>query len=183
MNNTIKFIFTFTLGAAVGVVATQKFFKTKYAAIAQEEIDSVKEVYSKRKENEVNKNDTPEDDGDHYLDPKEIEAYEHMLNNEKYTNNEKKGGSNMDPQVIYPEEFGYNDDYETITLFCLEDGVIIDDQEVPIEDPENTVGEDIQCHFGEYEDDTVYVINDRLKCYYEVCRDYRKYSDLEGTTE
>ena len=32
-------------------------------------------------------------------------------------------------------------------------------------------------HFGEYEDDTVYVVNDRLKCYYEICRDYGNYSD------
>ena len=48
MNNTIKIIFTFTLGVAVGMVATQRFFKAKYEAIAQEDIDSVKETYRKK---------------------------------------------------------------------------------------------------------------------------------------
>ena len=47
MNNGIKMIFAFTLGAAAGVVVAQRYFKTKYETIAQEEIDSVKDVYSK----------------------------------------------------------------------------------------------------------------------------------------
>ena len=50
MKNNVKIIFTFALGVAVGSVTTWKLIKTKYEQIAQEEIDSVKEVYSKRKE-------------------------------------------------------------------------------------------------------------------------------------
>ena len=38
----------FFLGAGVGSLVTWKIVKTKYEQIAQEEIDSVKEVFSKR---------------------------------------------------------------------------------------------------------------------------------------
>ena len=184
MKNSVKIIFTFVLGAAVGTVATYKFFKTKYEAIAQEEIDSVKEVYAKRKSVEEKAINTINN-----CINREKEEYGRILNKNNYSNeNERKGGSeksmeNMKPRIIHPDEFGDNDDYETISLICFEDGVITDDQEVPIEDVENTVGPDIDYHYGEYEDDTVYVINDRLKCYFEVCRDYRNYSDLSGVDE
>lgn len=184
MKNSVTIIFTFVLGAAVGVVATQKFFKTKYAAIAQEEIDSVKKVYSTKKK-AADKESLKNVDAN-YKDDEKIE-YEDIINDQGYTNIDKKGGSEKsmknDPRIIHPDEFGENDDYETISLFCFEDGVITDDQEVPIEDVENTVGTDIDYHYGEYEDDTVYVVNDRLKCYFEVCRDYRNYYDLTGETE
>ena len=49
-----------------------------------------------------------------------------------------------------------------------------------IEDPEETVGPDIESHFGEYEEDTVYVVNDEHGAYYEICRDLRNYSDVVG---
>ena len=50
MGDAMNKIFIFTLGAAVGSVVTWKLVKDKYARIAQEEIDSVKEVFS----NEIN---------------------------------------------------------------------------------------------------------------------------------
>ena len=40
-------ILIFSVGAAIGSVITWKLVKTKYERIAQEEIDSVKDVYSK----------------------------------------------------------------------------------------------------------------------------------------
>ena len=40
------------------------------------------------------------------------------------------------------------------------------------------VVEDFADHFGEYEDDSVFVRNNRLKCDYEILRDEGEYSDL-----
>lgn len=49
-------------------------------------------------------------------------------------------------------------------------------------DIEDTVGEDFAEHFGEYEDDSVFIRNDRLRCDYEILRDNRSFSDVaEGS--
>ena len=40
------------------------------------------------------------------------------------------------------------------------------------------VGEESLNHFGEYEDDSVFVRSDRLKCDYEILLDQRNYSDV-----
>ena len=47
MNNKIINVVLFTAGAAIGSVVTWTFIKKKYEQIAQEEIDSVKEEYSR----------------------------------------------------------------------------------------------------------------------------------------
>ena len=47
MNMDKKVIFSFLIGATVGSITTWKLLKTKYEQITQEEIDSVKDVYSK----------------------------------------------------------------------------------------------------------------------------------------
>ena len=171
--NNIKTIFAFSLGAAIGSIITWKLIKTKYEQIAQEEIDSVKEVFSKKhKELEEEKIKNPNYD-----------RYAAVLKRENYSsNNEQKGGSepmeNSKPCIITPEEFGEDGDYEIISLNYYEDEVLTDDVDDVIYDWENTVGEDFPDHFGEYEDDSVFVRNDRLKCYYEILKDCRNYSDL-----
>ena len=45
MSKSMVNILIFAAGAAVGSLATWKFVETKYKRIAQEEIDSVKEVF------------------------------------------------------------------------------------------------------------------------------------------
>ena len=82
------------------------------------------------------------------------------------------------PRIIPPEQFGEIDEYDRISLIYYEDGILTDDLNDPIDDIEDVVGIGFDTHFGEYEDDTVYVINDKFKTYYEVLRDYSRYSDL-----
>lgn len=50
MNNSIKGLFAFVAGATVGAAATYFVVKTKYERLAQNEIDSVKEVFARREE-------------------------------------------------------------------------------------------------------------------------------------
>lgn len=52
MNSTLKGVLIFVLGAAAGSLATWKLIEKKYKDIAQEEIDSVKDTFSKMKKNE-----------------------------------------------------------------------------------------------------------------------------------
>lgn len=184
MNNNVKIIFTFALGAAVGVVASQRFFKKKYEAIAQEEIDSVKEVYSK-KEEILAKTLFDEDTVD--ATEEEVNEYTDMINNLGYTKNEEKGGSepmnkNM-IEVIPPDEFGDNDEYDLISITYYANKILTDDGDYPIDDPESIVGTEALNSFGEYEQDAVYVRNDERKCYYEILRDNSDYSGPSGWDE
>ena len=58
------------------------------------------------------------------------------------------------------------------------DGVLADDFDVVIDDVENTVGEDSLTHFGEYEDDSVFVRNDERELDYEILKDMRRFEDI-----
>jgi hypothetical protein len=165
-------VFIFAAGAAIGSAVTWKIVKDKYAQIAQEEIDSVKEVFSRKSYEEVKKDSA---------------EYEDILNNNGYTNysdnstvqKENKEVTDVtEPYVIHPDDFGENDEYETESLIYFADGVLTDDDYEPIEDIESMVGSDSLTHFGEYEDDSVFVRNDELQTDYEILLDTRKYSDL-----
>ena len=50
MSNKSLFSLAFIIGAATGSVVTWYLLKDKYAALAQEEIDSVKEVFLRREQ-------------------------------------------------------------------------------------------------------------------------------------
>ena len=175
----------FAMGAAVGSVITWHCVKKKYEQIAQEEIDSVKAVFMKKDPDmEVTVSETP-----HQAEPRKVEEkpsiseYAALLKNEGYTNysgmgKEEQTSMNDKPYVISPEEFG---EYEKISLTYYGDQVLADENDELVEDVEGAVGFESLTHFGEYEDDSVFVRNDRLKCDYEILLDQRTYSDVVKT--
>ena len=80
------------------------------------------------------------------------------------------------PYVISPDEFGGADGYDAISLtYYSGNGVLVDDNEEQVDNVEELVGEDSLKHFGEYEDDSVYVRNDERKCDYEILLDESNY--------
>jgi len=199
-NKTINFMM-FVLGVAVGSVVTWKYVEKKYERIAQDEIDSVKEVFSKRAA-EFTEDTLVKtfDSNDKLIEEVQIKAnnakekpsiieYAAGLRKLGYTNYSdmvdekpeevKEEPMSVDkPYVIAPEEFGELDDYETISLIYYADQILTDDNNVIVDDIEETVGFESLNAFGEYEDDSVFVRNDRLKCDYEILLDQRKYSDV-----
>lgn len=187
MNDTLSNFMIFTAGAIIGSAVTWKLIETKYAKIAQDEIDSVKEVFSRRRNNsETSVEDISIDEKTNQLNAKEdMREYVAKLKEHQYidytqnTDSEEKEEEDMDdPYVISPEEFGTIDEYETISLTYYVDGVLTDDMDEPVEDVDNVVGSDSVNHFGEYEDDSVFVRNDRLKADYEILLDPREYKSV-----
>lgn len=185
----------FLAGATVGAAAAWFFVKKRYEQIAQEEINSVKETFAKRKpdySNTVNKepNDNKSKADMAKLKP-DLINYAAKLQEEGYTNytehsnkniNKEKSESMSDePYVISPDEYGVYDNYTQISLTYYSDGVLADDEDEIIEDITNTVGDDFADHFGDYEDDSVYIRNDRMKCEYEILRDNRSYEAVTVT--
>ena len=169
-------IFIFTLGAAVGSVVTWKLVKDKYARIAQEEIDSVKEVFSKRNKPEES---VEEKDEEPVPEPEEVAEYKSIINNCGYSVVERVETMHDKPYVIEPENFGEDPDYETISLTYYADGVLTDENNCII-DPgeiESLIGEESLDHFGEYEDDSVFVRNEERKTDYEILAIQSNYDD------
>ena len=187
MNKTINFM-TFVLGVAVGSVVTWRYVEKKYEQIAQDEIDSVKEVFSRR-EAEFTENTEARIKADNAKEKPSVIEYAARLREQGYTNYSdmadekpeevKEAPMTVDkPYVIAPEEFGDLDDYETISLTYYADQILADDNDEIVDDVEDVVGFDSLNSFGEYEDDSVFVRNDRLKCDYEILLDQRKYSSV-----
>ena len=177
-------VLIFTAGTLIGSVVTYKMIKDKYEQLAQEEIDSVKQEFGigvkktepeepvKQIEEKTNNTST-------------LKEYDKILRNQKYTKysnsetDENKEETRVDrPYVIAPEEFDELDDYESNELTYYSCGTLADDCDNIIDDVDEIVGDDFAEHFGEYEDDSVYIRNDALKCDYAIMRDYRRYSEV-----
>lgn len=179
MKFTLSNVLIFVAGAAIGSVATWKVLKTKYERIAQEEIDSVKEVLGRR--TVVNEEDDVETDDTELKESiDDIVAAEGYVNYAKSNKSEVKpvNKNEIRPYVISPDEFDELDGYEAISLKYYADGVVTDDYDEPVEDVDAIIGSDSLTRFGEYEDDSVFVRNEALKTDYEILADIRKYSDV-----
>ena len=84
------------------------------------------------------------------------------------------------PYVISPDEFDELDGYTAISLTYFADGVLSDENGIVIDDVEEIVGDGLN-HFGEYDEDAVYVRNDAKRCDYEILKDERKYAEFRKT--
>lgn len=176
MNCTLSKLFTFAAGAAIGSVATWYFVKTKYERIAQAEIDSVIEVFSKKNGEPTEGEDTETKTSDE----EERAYYTDILTEAGYSDKEtvEKEKYLPRPYVIANTEYGDQEGYDEISLTLYADGVLTDDMNELVEDVDNVVGLDSLNHFGEYEEDAVHVRNDRLKADYEILAVVDKYSDV-----
>jgi hypothetical protein len=174
----------FAAGVAVGAVATNHFFKTKYERLYQEEVESVKRAFSEHKQSEPVKGDTEEVSDE--PTPEEVEAYNDIINKQGYSTASNAPADSIGkgvkgvrrPYVIPPSEFDTEDDYEVYSLTYYADGVLADEQNNPIENVDDMVGRDSLTHFGEYEEDAVHVRNEAMMCDFEILRDLSKYSDV-----
>lgn len=169
---------SFIIGAAAGSIVTWYSVKKKYERLAQEEIDSVKKVFANRKVKSEEKDISA-------MTEEDKSVYNNIIAEEGYVTysdrDATKKEANMKrnrPYVIPPEQFGEEDEYDTISLTFYADQILTDDNDEIIEDVEETVGFESLSHFGEYEDDSVFVRNDARKCDYEILLDERMYSEV-----
>lgn len=198
MKNALSNLIVFAVGAAIGSAVTWKFVKTKYEKIADDEIENMREYFKDRYEEDSHSEPASDDEEDDEIEagytkdkPDIREYYENVVKDAGYTDyTNKKADSGVvepdsyreeedmqKPYVIPPDEFG-DCDYDTISLTYYADGVLTDELDEPVEDVDDVVGYESLDHFGEWEDDSVFVRNDRLEADYEILLDMRKFSDL-----
>lgn len=192
----MKGLLIFAAGLAVGAVAGAVLVKNKVLADAKAEIDEVRKYYRESRgvveEKEVEEKE----------EVKEVEKKEYELKDIQIKDEPKTGLTNYsqitkmymskdefqtpmydDPFVIDPSEFGENPEYDTETLTYFADGVLVDDVDDVIEEPDIVVGLENLKIFEEFGATTVYVRNDIYKTDYEIIRDDWNYSDLKEPVE
>lgn len=181
----------FLAGGAIGSLVTWTLVKTKYEHTIEdknEEIVFLRDRYSKSKACKKVGETLTGGLKDGIENPEKLTVKEirdrvqelGYVNEQVMKEKEMEDEENVEkPYVIAPEE-SWEQDYPTITLTYYEgDGVLADDNDKIIDNIDELVGEDFADHFGEYEDDSVYIRNDAFKIYYEILRDYGKYWDSE----
>ena len=190
----MKGLLIFAAGLAVGAVAGAVIVKNKVLADAKAEIEEVRKYYreSRGVVEEVEEKE----------EVKEVEKKEYELKDIQVKDEPKTGLTNYsqitkmymskdefqspmydDPFVIDPSEFGENPEYDTETLTYFADGVLVDDVDDVIEEPDIVVGLENLKVFEEFGATTVYVRNDIYKTDYEIIRDDWNYSDLKEPVE
>ncbi len=181
MNNILSKVILFAAGAAVGSAVTWKLIKDKYERMALEDIEAVREFYSSKKQ-EVEEQES--DETEEPEQPTARQEYEAFVKETGYGEvstekmREEEEDDMTEPYVISPSEFG-ECDYETETLWYYEgDGVVTNEFHEVVEDVEELVGTEFESHYGEYEEDSVFIRNDNMKTDFEILKDYRAYSEI-----
>ena len=182
-----KFII-FTAGALAGSLVTWQILKTKYEQREQEAVDSVKEVFSKREKTEdetaaremSDKNINKPDITEYASTIKKAGYVDYSSTVNKEDKKKSEEGEKYNPiYVIIPEEFGMINGYDEISLTYYSDQVLVDEDGDVVENVDEIIGYDSLNHFGEYEDDSVYVRNEIRKADYEILFDPGKYSNID----
>lgn len=192
----MKNLLYFVTGAAIGSVVTWKLIEKKYKDLADEEIESVIETFKNRKpritKDEVK--ETVEKVINKWKDPKEtvadiVTAERYSIENEEeideddesnYTVNVDNDIEVVTPYVITPEQFGEYNEYGTKTLTYYADNVLTDEIDNPITSDEmvTMIGPDALDHFGEYEDDSVYIRDETNEMDYEILKSEKMFSEI-----
>lgn len=179
-------------GAAVGGLVTfkvtEKKVSEKYKKIADDEIESVKEKFTVPK-TDVQKfidSKRSEDVAKKSVNKPNIQTYASTIRNyTNYSNVEyEPEHAHFEPEdqrkeVINPDEYGEDEDYEQASLTFYADGILADEDDTILNINE-VIGKDALKHIGDYEDDAVHVKNYGRKVYYEVIVDKRTYLDVTG---
>ena len=205
------YVAVFAAGAAIGSAVTWKYVKDKYERIMQEDFEQRRYDGNKNDDEPTEEsNDISEDEPTEEVERKEeidLSNYNSLASNYKgddpqktnytaYTRKEKQypylaerdrqrlEADNVDIESIesiIPDEFGEYMSYEQITLIQYADGVMADEDDNIITNPEELLGDDYEDHFGENDDpDTCYFRNHKIKAEYEVIRDARRFEEVVG---
>lgn len=191
--SSLSFIFGVGIGGLIGIIAT----KRKFEEVADAEIASVKKLYEKHfngpKLSDFSKeNKDPENN-------KIIEKPPVLNGRVDYTkqyagstvipgdkpidlktdNGEIKNVKKEEPHfLIVSPEFFRESEYECVTLTYYADKILADEDLNVIHTPKELIGDEALNSFGRYEDDCVYVRDNKLHIDYEIILDPRKYADV-----
>lgn len=186
MNKVIAFV----LGAAAGSLVTWKLIEKKYKDIADEEIASVVDRFKNKETVDVEPKRIvvhqvgtwPKESKEDQKIEEDKKDYAEKIQDLGYSNEDDgsvymaPGEDVIAPFIISPEEYGEKDHYDTQSWSYYADGVLTDESGEIVMDAENIIGDALD-HFGDYDDDSVYVRNENEECDYEILRYEKSFSE------
>lgn len=200
--NAVNFTIYFTAGMAIGVGAGYLLAKKKYRLLAEEEIASVKDIFKKvRAEDKTHAEDQARADWSADLETaKEVIDFEDYDSRSetpeglttveigirgddvKVSVEEQTRRDESAPYLITIEEYmGDRHDFaKTTATYWEEDDTIVNDDEKPMDDVNEVIGNDNLMTFGSdpEEPDMIWVRNEHLEVDFEIARDQRSYHEV-----
>lgn len=196
MNNKIIGIVSGCLGVGVGGFVAWRILDKRYEAEKEKEIENTKRHYESKIANleagdSVESNESEEkpiEVAKRVIEKKpDLSEYAKVLKENNYIDYSKSNTKIVEeipvsprkaPYVITPNDFMSEDNYNHITLTYYSDGVLVDENKEVIEDADSVIGKGSLTHFGEYEDDSVYVRDEVLKIEYEILYDQSTFAEV-----
>lgn len=181
--NRLKIFIAFVSGGLIGAAVTYKYQEDRYAEKCKRDIEELNAYYKsqteaikKKEKKQVIKEEEPPKE-----EQEDVNKFKNDVESNDYTKySEEQIRENLEkiePYIIRPEEFGEDEGYSQISLLCFADGYVTD-MEYQTVDIDETIGYDSLDHFGEYEEDSVYVRNEELMTDFEVLKDARKFKNV-----
>lgn len=183
MNSNLKALIAFILGGSIGSTVTYLVLKKREKKLLDELYTyfenkegskptkkNVEDVEAFKKAVEESIRNTPPIVPE--ITEEDIAKYNKIISENDYDKMRES------IYVISPEDVGEDADFETIELTYYADGVLTYMNDVKVPDPEISVGEDFASHFGEYEDDSVYIRNVSLGIDYAILRSDKTYREV-----
>lgn len=199
INRRVIDVIAFAAGAVIGSAVTWTILERKFEQRIQEEIETVKEAFTEMNRTDEQTEETESEDeeeetseGYHQVNWDELEDLDEESDEEleeyaELTNlysSEKGGAEKVEvkkPYVISPYDFDENG-FRTMELTYYEDGVLEDENHEIVTDIDDLLGEGSLNTFGEYEEDSVFVRNEKLGIDFQILRDPRTYEEATGNT-
>lgn len=193
MKSKILCIATFLGGLGMGSLITWVAIKDYYRKKEEEAVESVKksldDYYSSKERAKMNE-ELKEEQANIILTnsyssktlPAEKHETEFSSNETEVEESEEKIEMNNPvtndvPYSISPEDFAEITDYDVRSLFLYADGVVASNDDIPIENPTELLGDDYEDYIGEYEEDCAYIRNDQLETDFELLVSSKTYSE------
>lgn len=177
----MKNVLYFLAGAAVGSIVTYKVVMSRFEIIGDEE--EINEESTDKPQEEKKESKDSSEDLKRCAEIIKEQGYKTYSNpnvppEEDDCNEGEIDMENGDIRILTPDEFAEDMAYDTETWFLYTDGVVTDAYHHVIEDPKAYIGDAID-HFGEYEEDSVFIRNSETMVDYELLRDSQSWEEAK----
>lgn len=194
MSNFWKTSLAFVAGAIVGGFVTKKYIEYKSQIndeIEYEECETHEDIVEEANDTSVENEETINEEIK--ISSVDDESYKKLLAELQYTveqeaedfvermiPKQEEVRDTSRPYNISPDEFEEIDEYDSDEYTYYADGYVTDSYGMPISDEDifNTIGEDFDTYFGSYDDDQIWIRNERLRMDFSVVRDIDRFVDV-----
>ena len=176
MNRAIRDILLITAGFAGGAYFMHTMMLKKYQEYADKQIEDVREHYCQK-----------EADLDKTIEKKATQKSLEQLAGKYRTESDPEAvKAHEDIEIIEPDEFGENDDFETSFLSYYADGkLVFDGEDSPVDENDipKLIGTEALKHFGEFMPSAIHVRNNNYHKDYEILQVRQNWCDLNPDEE